>query len=46
MKKQEEIINKYEQKNKRLIPVLLEHNLITEDIDYLDDYLVGGEECA
>ena len=45
MKNYEEI-NKYEQRNKRLIPVLLEHNLINEDLDFFDDYLVGGEEHA
>ena len=39
-------IYKYEQKNKRLIPVLIEHNLINEDLDYFDDYLIGGEENA
>lgn len=39
-------IKEYEEKNKRLIPVLLEHNLINEDLDYFDDYLVGGDECA
>ena len=46
MKKFVEQINKYDERNKRLIPVLLEHNLITEDLDYFDDYLVGGDECA
>ena len=46
MKKYEEQINKYDQQTKRLIPVLLEHNIINEDIDYFDDYLIGGEENA
>lgn len=40
----QEQINKYEQKNQRLIPVLLEHELINEDLDYFDDYLIGAEE--
>lgn len=46
MGKYEDEINKYEQKNHRLIPVLLEHRLINEDLDYFDDYLIGGEENA
>ena len=46
MKKYQEQIDKYEQTTKRLIPVLLEHSLINEDLDYFDDYLIGGEENA
>ena len=40
-----EKINK-EQNNKRLIPILVEHKIIDEHIDYFDDYLVSGEENA
>lgn len=46
MKKYYEEIDEYEQKNQRLIPILLEHRLISEDLDYFDDYLIGGEEHA
>lgn len=46
MKKYQQEIDKYEQKNKRLIPILIEHRLINEDIDFFDDYLIGGEEHA
>lgn len=34
------------QNNKKLIPILVEHKLIDEYLDYFDDYLVSGEENA
>lgn len=42
----EKEIYKYEAKKKRLIPVLLEHRLISEELDFFDDYLIGGEDYA
>jgi len=38
-------LSKYEQKTKRLIPILLEHELIAEGLDYFDDYLIDGENA-
>lgn len=40
------VVSKYSLKQERLIPILLEHSLINEDLDFFDDYLVGGDEGA
>lgn len=40
------VVSKYSLKQERLIPILLEHSLINEDLDFFDDYLVGGDDGA